>query len=290
MSGPIRLVEIDEVEAVFPTHAAEFEQLSARTPPVELREAVLHWPGGGRGLGVSHASAEVVSHSGLRDEFLARMKENWSVVDLFQALLRVVPPEHQHAVSAAVESSYWASYGAVLIHPLVSALVAKLGEHDDGQVLYLANYTGWRLQGAPMGKWARLEHRLGRLGMLKTGRQGTPDAAVAAGEFLVDYLYMQRAIAEDVRRASRTRARGESTAARLDRLVSRNSNRDEAWQYLSDPRSIAEEFAVSDQRTMDDLIAYGRARRFPEEGVLGRLAGEGLALEPLPADSSAEGI
>lgn len=286
MLDSLRLTDLEEIEAVFPTHAIEFAQLPNRTRPTDLNEAVLHWPGGGRGLEPLRVSYQMTRHQARR-HVLQRLDITWSVIDLFQDLLREVPPRYQHAASAAVEGAYWTRYAAVLVHPLVAALVSKLRLRNK-KILHVANYAGWRLQGAAMGQDARLEHRWGRLGMIEAGQQGTPDDAVAAGEFLVDYLYMQRAIAEDVRSASRTRARGESTAARLDRLVSRNSNRDAALQYLSDPRSMAAEFAVSDQRTMDDLIAYGRARRLPEGGVLARVAAEGLALEPLPAGPSAE--
>ena len=172
-----------------------------------------------------------------------------------------------------MERAYWTEYGAVLIHPWVARLVADLDARSEHYVLQILERLNVHLRAARTLSEARLDHIVSRLTLLEAGcRTGANPNAVAAGEFLADYLLLQRMIAQDVWLASRRAPRGESTAAMLDRLDTCNRlHHQRALCYVLNPDAMhnAAFNYLGDKGLSEDLRMYVQARPAPPgRGVL----------------------
>lgn len=275
----------EEADLIFPISLTDFTLLEDQRQHPKSVEAVKRWPGGKLGLGVDRNPFRFHDATTATKEFLERLRVSWSIADLCEDLLLEVTPSLRSTVSEAVERAYWNEHGSVLLHPWVHRLVNHLQDAGGGGVLHQVNYAGWRLQVCTLSQ-ATSEHPTWRIGVLAEGMRGADPFHVAAGEFLIDYLYVQRALAEDVRVASRRKGAFESTAARLNQIDHGYTNhRDRARFHISFSDRIANlsrDFGTREK--IDTFLAYAHTRRIPEEGVLVRFASEAnTALAVTPA-------
>jgi hypothetical protein len=278
-------ISIDQASLIFPTYLLDLTRLE--DPRRRSARNIRVWPGGRAGIEMAaksrfrfNATSTAIKH------FRDQLHRSWSVLDVLEDIVHEVAPEHRLTVSTVIEKAYWSEHGAVLVHPYVRRLLDKLVELGESDVLDAVNECGYLLQAHPMANPARLIHRIGRLRLLGHGVRGVPEQSVGAGEFLMDYLLMQRAIAEIVRISSRKRAVGESTAERVDRMCRAGETHAELTQlYLTDPLAIAGgELGTRDPQTLDRLLTYATTRTIPTDGVLAQFLNE-----PLPAGTSTEG-
>lgn len=204
--------------------------------------------------------------------FLDRLGSSGCALGVFLELMRRANPLQRNAISARLEQVFWEEYDGVLLHPGVKVLLHDLAVSGREIVVLEAERLLTELHySATLGR-ARGLHLTSRIQAIRWGQGGLLDEqGVAAWEVLVDYFFLQRAAAEDIRRASRLKASGESTAARLTRMGTYGGTHfRRAFLHVSSPHLLVQEYLKDGTHPehLRDLIEYGKSREKLEFSVL----------------------
>ncbi|HST57567.1 MAG TPA: hypothetical protein VLK84_02695 [Longimicrobium sp.] len=191
---------------------------------------------------------------------------------MFFDVMERAHPRDRNQISEAVERAFWDEFDGVLLHPQVRALLANLTAVGRDAVVIEAESLLGQFHWAEDMKEARRWHIESRLRGMSSGRRGViSEGAVAAWEFLADYFLLQRATAEDIRNASRTKAAGESTAARLSRMDAYNRTHfSRTHLHVSFSTSMLDEYLAGRHHPQQliRLAEYGRSRQALDAPVL----------------------
>lgn len=128
-----------------------------------------------------------------------------------------------HSVDDAIAQEYWDTYDGCLMPTALLALLSRSAIGPTGEIL-LEGVESARQEMFAAGDLTEAEeiHASFRVQFLLQGAERfLTDAQVAVGEFLTDYIFLQRCVAEDVRQAESRRAPGEPRAVVLERMDSR---------------------------------------------------------------------
>lgn len=129
--------------------------------------------------------------------------------------------EKLQAVDDAIAEAYWEKYLGCLTPPRVLETLREQAEAGSTGELMLEEVESAREEifDAPTLEDAADVHASFRVQFLDQGADGyLTDYQVAVGEIMADYLLLQRAIAEDIRRAEQERAEGQPRAAILEEM------------------------------------------------------------------------
>lgn len=199
---------------------------------------------------------------------LLATKVNATLIFIHAHLPDRVPSDRLAAVDDALAEAYWSTYQGCLMPPRVLRVLAKASEGAAGQMLIEAvEAARQEMFAAPTLPDAIELHAQFRLQALLYGVDNyCTEYQCAAGEFLMDYLLLQRAIVEDVRRAERERAPGETRAAVLERMDKKAELEfEKAIGVVLRPQRIVE--LIPPMRRAD-VEAYAQRRRpIYREGV-----------------------
>lgn len=132
-----------------------------------------------------------------------------------------VPESERVSVEDAIADIYWEKYRGCLLAPAIRSIFRDMIEGRSGDLLLdELDDVFESMFAAPTIEDAKEIHATARVQMLDRGAEGMlTESQAAFGEFMVDYLLLQRGIAEDVRRAERerhTNAMRGSVLARYD--------------------------------------------------------------------------
>lgn len=280
MSQPQRLFAVTEACFVFPDHVRDLCLLSDLDGPI-------HRPGpwqalsanlGGLRSRVREAEARKAQHTPIIGQhhcleyFLHRLATGSNVLYVLTEVLERAAPSNRYAISEAVEQAFWNEYDGVLLHPWIRMLLQHLEISGAETVMLEAERLLGELHWASSLKQARIFHANSRARAIRSGHTEEVDEhSVAAWELLADYFLLQRALAEDVRRASRIRAAGETTAARLARIDAYGRTYfHQTRRHVSSPRLMVREWVRSTGERIDlpSLVAYGKSRQGVKRSVL----------------------
>lgn len=270
----------DDIEFVFPSRAADFRLLG------EIRTA-FDYTGGDLPVHCRTLFHRLDGSCDLDDDFdpdcfntkyfLDQLASSWNVLPVFLTIMEDAHPDRRFAISRAVERAFWNQHDGMLIHYCITSLVKHLERTGQEEVIHQAKRLIVELHRARNMEEAMEAHLTSRL---HAGMQGCYDDldedSVAAWELLADYFLLQRACAQDVRKAARTRAPGESTAARLTRMANR-LHFTSALRHVFSPYALLDRYLKlgSDPCELIDLSDYGRTRQHLKDSVLARVPGSG---------------
>lgn len=183
-----------------------------------------------------------------------------------------VPEDQLAVVDDAIADEFWTRYEGCLVPPRVLALLRKVSAGDAGQVLIqtVESVRTELFSMESLDEAVRL-HVQARVRFVQDGSaQRLTDTQVAAGEFMSDYLLLQRAIYDDIQRAEKQKAGGQTRGALLeewDRQVKLKF--DKAVAHVLRPKGGRE---LIPERDLALLQQYAR-RRPPiyQEGLLASL-------------------
>jgi hypothetical protein len=215
---------------------------------------------------------------------LLSTKMNATLVFLNANMPDRVPADVMPSVDDAIADAYWNVYLGCLMPPRVLRALHAASDGPSGQMLMeMLETTRREVFAAPTLDDATELHATFRLQCILQGaEQYLTDFQAAAGEFFTDYILLQRAISEDIRRAERERASGETRASVLERM-------DRAAE-LEFEKVIG--VVLRPQRMVDMIPAHRRAeidefarRRKPvfRDGVFAHVDGQGDGPPPGPA-------
>lgn len=157
------------------------------------------------------------------EEYFPRLLDrvmNATVVFLHLTGPGVVPEERRQSVEDAVADVYWNVYRGCLLAPAIRDVWGRIIQGRSGDLL-LDDLDEIRetLFAAPTIEDAKEIHATARVQILTKGMEGLlTETQAAFGEFMVDYLLLQRGIAEDIRRAERERDVGATRGSVLTQL------------------------------------------------------------------------
>jgi hypothetical protein len=270
----------DYAHLIFPSRASDFKLLGGNelslSPPdcypcpkhLEYLNDRLYVCGGG-----DEFWGPLESRITDKSYFLSRLETAWNAFSVFSEIMERAVPHERYAISAAVERAFWNEYDGVLVSPWIKSLITHLAHRHQPDAVDQATQLLVELHRAKDMNQARRAHLDRRLGAVYAGRADyLDDEGVAGCELLADYFLLQRACAEDVRNASRKRARLESTAARLTRMDNAQPGLHfrRTLAYVSNPSALFDEWILlgNDPATVDDLSQYGRSRGHLNSSIL----------------------
>lgn len=208
---------------------------------------------------------------------LLHHRMNATLVFLSAAMPGRVDPAELGAVDDAIAAAYWEEHGAVLLPPRMRALIRRASDGPSGE-RWATRLEDARtsVMEAPSMEAAADRHAQARIAALLEGSERQlSDLQVAALEFSIDYLLLQRAIREDIETAERRRAAGEPRAVileQMDRAAELVFER--ALGIIYKPHLIAEEIPAARRRDLED---YARRREpLTTTGLFARLEAEAL--------------
>lgn len=169
-------------------------------------------------------------------------------------------PAEALAIDEALAAAFWETYQGCLMPPAVLRLLLAGARGKGGDAL-LDAIEDFRLEllDAPAFADATDVHTLARVDILLRGAHGEmDDRATAIGEFLCDYLLIQKAIADDVAKAEEERAPDEPRAAVLERLDrARRTTFETAIGVVLEPTRIINRVPPSERAAVE---AFARRR------------------------------
>lgn len=185
----------------------------------------------------------------------------------FSDIVRWGPSVCRTRASRVIEEAFWTQCDGYLIGPTLLRLLAWA--EDLGGVWVVEEAQSLQKQIFLPFSWGDVlrTHAEARLRWLTAGAEGVSDPTVGLLEFLADYFLLQRAVADDVRWASRYRSEEESTAVLLCRGWKAGRLRfTRTLSHLADAQEI--ERALRPE-AWDPVREFARVRnRFPEGGIL----------------------
>lgn len=165
-------------------------------------------------------------------------------------------PEQQRSVDDAIADAYWNKYLGCLMPPVVRQAISRAARGPSGEVL-LAELEDARQSffAAPSVEDATEVHASHRVQALVRGASGLyTDEQTSLCELMLDYLLLQRGIAEDVRRAEREQdsnhTRGD-IIARLDRTA--DLHFEMVLGYIFNPRRAYQQIPKSRMRELEQF-------------------------------------
>lgn len=186
-----------------------------------------------------------------------------------------VSPEELLKLDNAIAAAYWKKYEGVLFSPRVRHLLraASAGPSGSYWLSQIESIKGHMVDADSL-EMATDIHAVSRVEMILDGvDHKLSDFQVAAGEFMTDYLLLQRAIMEDVRTAESRRQPGESRAAILE-LMDRSAELafEKAVATVHRPQIIAEAIPLVKKA---EIEKYSRNReQFYTTGLFAKLESE----------------
>lgn len=186
---------------------------------------------------------------------------NATVVFLNAGMEGKMDPDTLSEVDEAIADAFWNEYEGCLTPPRVLRSIQRAATGPSGKIMVedLDDVRQQLFDAENLEEAAEI-HADARLQFLMRGAERyLTDTQVAVGEVTTDYLLLQRAIAEDIRRAERERDPGQPRASVLERLDrSAELMFEEMLSQVLRPQRIVD---LIPQGRREDIASFARRRR-----------------------------